>query len=79
MIRLFTEKYDTIGQYLRLQVHDSLVSDVPIDKLEQAKADLIIEMTKPIKQLPLPASYNLGEYLVIDVDTKQGERWGSLA
>ena len=78
MLRLYFDHFETVGQYLRLQVHDSLLSEVPTERLEEAKRVKIMEMTRPILQLALPASYGLGEYLVVDVDTKVGERWGSM-
>lgn len=78
MLRLFFERYEEVGQYLRLQVHDSLLSEVPAERIDEVKAIKKEEMTRPIPELPLPASYGLGELLVIDVDSKVGVRWGEM-
>lgn len=78
MLRLWLERFEEAGQYLRLQVHDSLVSEVPDTLVEQVEAVMKEEMTKPIPELRLPKSYGLGDYLTIDVESKKGPRWGRL-
>lgn len=78
MIRLYTNHFDTVGQYLRLQVHDSLLCEVPKGQVEALLDVLLREMLSPIPELPLPASYGMGEYLQIGVDWKMGTKWGSL-
>lgn len=79
MLRLYEDRFEEAGQYLRLQVHDSLLSEVPLDKVEEVRYVMKEEMTKPVPELRLPASYALGECLSIGVDGKQGTKWGSLA
>lgn len=79
MLRLYYNRFEEAGQYLRLQVHDSLLSEVPDDRLEEVLAVKKEEMTRPIPQLQLPASYGLGEMLTIDVDAKSGKRWGEMS
>ena len=79
MLRLYLNHFDEVGQYLRLQVHDSLVTEVPkglVDKVEEIMA---MEMTRPVPELRMPTSYKLGELLSIDVEKKIGERWGSMS
>ena len=78
MIDMFYNFSVELGQYLRLQVHDSLLSEVPIDKVEECLALKKQIMTAPIQKLPLPESYGFGPYLTIDVDSKIGERWGAM-
>lgn len=78
MLRLWYKRFEEAGQYLRLQVHDSLVAEVPLDKVEEVCYVMREEMTKPVPELRLPKSYGLGECLSIDVEVKQGEKWGSM-
>lgn len=78
MLNLYYEHFFEAGQYLRLQVHDSLVSEVPKTLLESVLEIKKRVMTKPVTELRLPISYGLGEYLTIDVDCKSGTRWGGL-
>ena len=68
------EVYDT----LRLFIHDSIVGECPI-----AKVDHIIErvhaiMCRPIPWLPLPAEWNMGEALTVDVEAQVGPSWASM-
>jgi hypothetical protein len=46
--------------------------------LDDVRAVLIAEMTKPVAELPLPASFEMGPALSIGVDHKTGLRWGSM-
>jgi uracil-DNA glycosylase family 4 len=78
MLRLYFERFEAAGQYLRLQVHDSLVSEVPLELIDSVKAVMKEEMEKEVPELRLPASYNLGNCLSIEVESKQGSRWGGL-
>lgn len=78
MLRLYYARFDEAGQYMRLQVHDSLVCDVPQSLVEIVRNVLEEEMTRPIPELRLPESYGMGANLSIDVEAKQGFRWGSM-
>lgn len=78
MLRLYFDRFEEAGQYMRLQVHDSLVSDVPLEKVEEVKAVMEEEMSRPVPELRLPASFGMGDYLSIGVESKQGPRWGEL-
>lgn len=78
MLRLYFERFEEAGVYMRLQVHDSLVSDVPRDRVNGVKAIFEEEMTRPVPELRLPPMYGMGDALSIDVEAKVGERWGSM-
>lgn len=78
MLRLFYERFEEAGQYLRLTVHDSLVADVPREMADAVQQVMFEEMTRPVPELALPASYGMGSYLSIGVEGKTGERWGSM-
>lgn len=78
MLRLFQDRFEEAGQYLRLTVHDSLVLDVPVELVDAVQAVVEEEMVRPVPELRLPASYNMGNYLSIGVEAKRGPRWGSM-
>lgn len=63
---------------LRAIIHDSLFLE-PVD----AQRDRMIlqacaEMTRPVKELPLPAAWGMGEYLAIGVSVKAGRTWAEM-
>lgn len=78
LLRLFFDRYEEAGQYLRLLIHDENFTEVPSDLVDIVDAVLKEEMEKPIKQMPLPASWNMGEYLTILTEAKAGPRWGQM-
>lgn len=78
MLRLFQDRFEEAGQYLRLQVHDSLVAEPPKNLHEAVMSVMREEMERPVPELRLPASYGMGENLVIETEGKVGERWGSM-
>lgn len=78
ILRLFFNRFEEAGQYLRLQVHDELFNEVPEEYVSQFDVILKEEMERPIVEMPLPASYNMGPYLTIDTEPKTGYRWGSM-
>lgn len=78
MIRLWENRFEEAGQYLRLLVHDELFNEVPIEKREQIDEIVKEEMEKPIPELALPASWSMGESLVILTEPKHGDRWGEM-
>jgi DNA polymerase I-like protein with 3'-5' exonuclease and polymerase domains len=78
ILRLFYNRFEEAGQYLRLQVHDEIFSECPEPIWQQIDAIKKEEMERPIIALPLPASYGMGPYLSIDTEEKVGLRWGSM-
>lgn len=78
MLRLYFQRFEEAGQYLRLQVHDELLNDVPLEKQAQVDAVLQEEMERPIPEMPLPASYGMGPFLTILSEPKSGVRWGEM-
>ena len=79
MLRLYFNRFEEAGQYLRFTIHDSLLCEVPREQAGRVKAIMREEMTRPIAELPLPVDYGMGSNLVVDVDAKIGERWGELS
>jgi DNA polymerase I-like protein with 3'-5' exonuclease and polymerase domains len=78
MIRLYFDHYESAGRYLRLLIHDELMSEVPLDRAGEVDVIMKLEMEQPIKVLPLPASYGMGPYLVINTESKKGSPWGKM-
>lgn len=78
MLRLYYQKFEEAGQWLRLLIHDELFFETPADIVSQVDMVVKEEMERPIPQLPLPASYQMGKELVILTEAKQGNRWGGM-
>jgi uracil-DNA glycosylase family 4 len=79
MLRLYFERFEEAGQYMRLLIHDELFLECPESRQTYVDAVLQQEMERPIKALPLPKSYGMGDHLVIDTEPKTGYRWGQMA
>lgn len=83
MLRLFADRDHPsyIGDLfygrtpLRAPIHDSLLLEVPIPKVDYAVEKLVIEMTRPIRELPCPPEWGLGSHLSIGVEVKVGTNW----
>lgn len=75
ILRLWYEHPAEIGQVLRLQVHDSLVAMIPKAQWDTIAPSIWETMKEPIPQLPLPPEWDMGEFLVVNVEAKQGEKW----
>jgi uracil-DNA glycosylase family 4 len=73
-----------IGDYffgetpLRAPIHDSLLAEVPEDKLDDYIEHIRAVMEKPIEALHLPPEWQMGEYLQIGCDIKVGSNWGEM-
>jgi uracil-DNA glycosylase family 4 len=78
MLRLWNDHRESAGQFLRLLVHDELFFEVPDDKWETLDAVCKTEMERPIKEMKMPADWNMGEYFVVSTEEKKGLRWGSM-
>lgn len=78
MLRLYQNRFEEAGQYLRLLVHDELLSEVPLEKADEVDQIMKEEMEKPITELPLPESFNQGNFLAVLTEPKRGQRWGSM-
>jgi DNA polymerase I-like protein with 3'-5' exonuclease and polymerase domains len=78
MARLYYDRFEEAGQYLRLLVHDELFLEVPVEVADRVDTVVQEEMERPIEALPLPASYNMGPHLQILTEGKRGDRWGNM-
>jgi uracil-DNA glycosylase family 4 len=82
ILRLYYDRFEEAGKYLRLQVHDELMFEVPRDLWRQIDQICQEEMERPIKQMPLPASWNMGTHLTVlteaKADLNEPSRWGKM-
>ena len=78
MLRIYQNHFDSVGRYLRLLVHDELFFEIPLNELDAASTIIQYEMEKAIPELPLPASYEMGPFLNILTEAKEGQRWGEM-
>ena len=78
IIRMYFDRFDEAGQWLRLQVHDENLGEPALDKLAAFDRVLVEEMERPIPQLPMPPEWGLGEFLKINTEPKTGDRWGEM-
>ena len=78
MLRLYFNRFEEAGQYMRLTTHDEIMWECPPELLEQVDAVFVEEMEKPVPQLPLPDSYGMGPALQILTEGKSGFRWGEM-
>lgn len=79
MLRLYFSRFEEAGQYLRLLVHDELLSEVPLHLAHEVDEVFRTEMEKPIPQLPLDPEWKMGDFLVVNTEAKSPNiRWGSM-
>lgn len=60
---------------IRALVHDSILVEVPIKKLEEVVWKMNNEMTLPIPQQPCPPEWKIGSHLTVGVAIKWGYDW----
>lgn len=78
IIRLFFNRFEEAGKYMRLQVHDEILLEVPENRLELVDVVVSEEMERPIPELKMPLSWGMGECLSINTESKKGRSWGSM-
>jgi DNA polymerase I-like protein with 3'-5' exonuclease and polymerase domains len=82
ILELFFNRFEEAGQYLRLQVHDELLSEIPRGEWERVDGIMREVMERPNPQMRMPESWGMGEYLSIlteaKADLSEVSRWGSM-
>jgi len=71
-------RHTAVAPYLRLQVHDSLLCEIPEDEVDEICRLLQEELEKPSAYLPLDPAWGMGDYLSIGTETKTGPNWGEM-
>lgn len=78
ILRIYFNRFDEAGQYLRQQIHDEIFTESPENKVGEVDQVLQEEMERPIPELKLPASWNMGDALVVLTEPKRGYVWGKM-
>lgn len=78
LLRLYQNRFEEAGQYLRLTIHDEILCECPEGYAERLDAILLEEMETPVSVLPLPESYGMGSHLSILTESKKGSIWGTM-
>lgn len=78
IIRMYFERFEEAGQFLRLQVHDENFLEVEEGHVAEVDKVLQEEMERPIPQLPLPPEWGMGEHLQVLTEAKTGKYWGEM-
>lgn len=79
LLRLFFNRFEEAGQWLRLTVHDEIFWQCPEHLQESVDRVVQEEMERPVPEMPLPESYGLGSHLVVLTEGKAGHRWGQMS
>lgn len=78
ILRLYFDRFEEAGKYLRLQVHDELLFETPDEYWPTLDKIVKEEMERPVPELRLPTSWGMGPCLSINTEEKKGPRWGSM-
>jgi len=77
-MRLYFDRFEDAGRYLRLLIHDEIFCEVPESEAQRVDDILTEEMERPVKVMPMPASWKMGEYMTVNTEAKMGYRWGDM-
>ena len=78
MLKAFFDHYEEVGQWLRLTIHDEIICECPISMVDAVEGKLVEIMAEPVKAMPLPKSWGMGDYLCVEVESKRGYRWAEM-
>lgn len=82
LIRLYFNRFEEAGKWLRLQVHDELLFEIERSQWESVDRIVQEEMERPIPELKMPASWGMGDCLSIlteaKADLNSPSRWGTM-
>lgn len=70
--------YGYIGETIRLLIHDSILGETEEEQLNECLRVSKEVMERPIVELPLDPSWNMGEYLSIGTEAKSHRCWGEM-
>jgi len=78
MHRLYFQRFEEAGKFLRLLVHDELFLEVKKGDEDRVDGILKEEMERPVPQLVLPEEWGMGPCLGILTEGKRGDIWGDM-
>jgi DNA polymerase I-like protein with 3'-5' exonuclease and polymerase domains len=67
-----------LAPYLRLQIHDSLVCQIPVRTFDSVARAIFKLMIEPCRELVLDPKMGLGPYLGIGAEAKRGSDWSRM-
>lgn len=67
-----------LRESMRLTIHDELMLEISLQKVQESSIMLKEIMERPNKFLPLPKDWGLGDHLVIFTEAKAGPSWASM-
>lgn len=70
--------YPWVGETIRLLIHDEILGESIESEVGICLEAARIAMEAPIKECPLDPTWEMGEYLVIGTEPKQGPSWASM-
>lgn len=72
---LFHDRFEEVGQYMRLLIHDEIFLETPTELCDNVLAVSGDVMRTPHPDMPLPPSWNMGSHLSINTEGKRGSVW----
>lgn len=76
MLRMWENHYHSCGQYMRLLIHDEVMTECPEIIVDSVDAIMKTEMEAPISCMKLP--WDSANYLTIGTEAKSGSTWGTM-
>ncbi len=68
---------EELSRYLRLTIHDEIMLEVPVEKADTVDMRLQEVMEMPMKTMPLPPEWGMGDYLMIETESKRSKEGGA--
>lgn len=69
---------DSMARWLRLFIHDEILTECPKDRADEADSILQFEMEKPIPEMRLDPTWGFGDYMTIGSEGKRGDSWDTM-
>lgn len=76
-MRLFYDRPE-VGKTMRLFIHDEILGEAQDDQIPALMQVVQEEMERPIPELPLDPTWEMGEYLTIGTEGKVGKSWATM-
>lgn len=69
---------DTVARWLRLFIHDEILTECPKNRADECDSILQFEMEREIPELRLDPGWGFGNYLRVESEGKRGDSWDSM-
>jgi DNA polymerase I-like protein with 3'-5' exonuclease and polymerase domains len=67
-----------LSDTLRLSIHDAIMTECPLERVEEADVRLQEIMERPMLCMPLPPEWKMGSHVVVKTEAKKGARWSKM-